>query len=121
MTKAELKELMEYLSAVDNRQVTTDKMKAWFDILGYLDYAIAKESLLQVQRDPNIPYIEPKHIIAYSFRVKEQIQTEQRRAGQKEETPIRTGTPMPKCHHGIGILLCDPCCRQAALQAGLIS
>jgi hypothetical protein len=121
MTKAELKELMEYLSAVDNRQVTTEKMKAWFDILGYLDYRIAKESLLLVQRDPNIPYVEPKHIIAYSFKVKEQIQTDLRRAEQAEEKPIQKGTPMPKCHHGIGILLCDPCCRQAAVQAGLIS
>jgi hypothetical protein len=39
MTKSELKELMEYLSAIDNRQLSPEKLQVWFDLIGYLDFA----------------------------------------------------------------------------------
>jgi hypothetical protein len=122
MTKGELKDLMEYLSAIDNRQLTTEKMRGWFDIIGYLDYEVARQSVIEAQRDPAISYVEPKHIIAYSRKVKEDMKTEQRRAQAVEpDTITRISSKMPKCTHGIGLLTCDDCCRQAAIQAGLIS
>jgi hypothetical protein len=120
MTKTELKDLMEYLSAIDNRQLTTEKMRGWFDIIGYLDYEVARQAVIEAQRDPAISYVEPKHVIAYARKVKEDIKTEQRRAQAVQiEQPV-ISSKMPKCTHGIGLLLCDPCCRQAAIQAGLI-
>ena len=121
MTKGELKDLMEYLSAIDNRQLTTEKMRGWFDIIGYLDYAVARQSVIEAQRDPAITYVEPKHIIAYSRKVKEDLKTEQRRThAVQSDTKVRISSKMPKCSHGIGLLTCDDCCRQAAIQAGLI-
>lgn len=121
MTKNELAELMDYISAVDNRNVTTEKLKAWYEIIGYLDFETAKTATVMAQREPGVSYIEPKHIVAFAAKVKEQRQTEQRRQEAMTDKPQFKGSPMPKCHHGIGLLSCDPCCRQAAIQAGLIS
>jgi hypothetical protein len=121
MTKAELKDLMEYLSAIDNRQLTTEKMRGWFDIIGYLDYQVARQAVIECQRDPGISYVEPKHIIAYSRKVKEDMKTEQRRQKPFEpDIKPSLSNRMPKCVHNIGLLLCDDCCRQAAIKAGMI-
>jgi len=118
MTKNELKEIMEYLSAIDNRQLTAEKLQVWFDLIGYLDFAEAKTAVIEAQRDSSISYVEAKHVIAHSLRIKEKRKAEQTRATSYTEE--RKGTPQPKCAHGIGLVTCDPCCRNAAIQAGLI-
>jgi hypothetical protein len=118
MTKTELKELMEYLSAIDNRQLTAEKLQVWFDLVGYLDFDLAKNAVIEAQRDETLNYVEAKHVIAYAHRIKEQKRAEQTRGTSYAEEKI--GTPQPKCVHGIGLLTCDPCCRNAAIQAGLI-
>lgn len=118
MTKNELKEIMEYLSAIDNRQLTAEKLQVWFDLIGYLDFAEAKTAVIEAQRDSSISYVEAKHVIAHSLRIKEKRKAEATRATSYTEE--RKGTPQPKCAHGIGLLTCDPCCRNAAIQAGLI-
>lgn len=121
MTKAELKDLMEYLSAIDNRQLTTEKMRGWFDIIGYLDFSVAKQAVIEAQRDPAISYVEPKHIIAYSRKVKEDMKTEQRRAQAIEpDDCTMPASKMPQCVHGKGLVFCNECCRQLAIEAGLI-
>jgi hypothetical protein len=120
MTKSELKELMEYLSAIDNRQLTAEKLQVWFDLIGYLDFADAKAAVIEAQRDQAISYVEAKHVIAYASRIKDKRKTEESRSRATTFSEERRGTPQPKCAHGIGILSCDPCCRNAAIQAGLI-
>lgn len=121
MQKTELKELMDYISAIDNREVTQDKMRAWYDILGYLPFDVAKESVVLAQRDPAIKYVEPRHIIAFAARVKDSRLADERRQQAGVEKPTHTFSRMPKCKHGIGLLTCDPCCRDAAKSAGLIN
>lgn len=118
MTKTELKELMEYLAAIDNRQLSPEKLQVWFDLIGYLDFAEAKSAVIEAQRDESISYVEAKHVIAFAMRIKERRKAEQARA--TTHTEERKWTPQPKCAHGIGLLTCDPCCRNAAIQAGLI-
>jgi hypothetical protein len=120
MTKGELKDLMEYLQAIDNRQLSPEKLQAWFDLIGHLDYGIAKQALLMASSDEAVGYVEAKHIIANSYRIKERIKTEENRARALEDQPEKKSSPMPKCVHNIGLLLCDPCCHNAAVQAGLI-
>lgn len=120
MQRTETAELFEYLSLIDGRKITSDKIMAWHTVVGFLDYSVAKEAVLECQRDPSINYIEPKHIIAASYKVKERLKTEDARESAKEFHEIKQGSPMPKCQHGIGLLLCDPCCRSAAQLAGLI-
>ena len=118
MTKNELKELMEYLSAIDNRQLTAEKLQVWFDLIGFLDFADAKAAVIEAQRDESISYVEAKHVIAFAMRIKERRQAEEQR--NKAPQPERVGDPHPICAHGLRLLTCDPCCRNAAIQAGLI-
>jgi hypothetical protein len=118
MTKSELKELMEYLSAIDNRQLTPEKLQVWFDLIGFLDFADAKTAVIEAQREQLISYVEAKHVIAYANRIKDRRKTEEARATSHVEE--RKWSPQPKCAHGIPLLTCDPCCRNAAIQAGLI-
>ena len=71
MTKTELKELMEYLSAIDNRQLTAEKLQVWFDLIGYLDFTDAKAAVIEAQREESISYVEAKHVVAFAQRIKE--------------------------------------------------
>jgi hypothetical protein len=118
MTKTELKELMEYLSAIDNRQLTPEKLQVWFDLIGFLDFPDAKAAVIEAQRDESISYVEAKHVIAFSLRMKEKKKAEAARTKTYAEN--RTGDPHPICAHGLRLLTCDPCCRNLAIQAGLI-
>ena len=118
MTKTELKELMEYLSAIDNRQLSPEKLQVWFDLIGYLDFADAKAAVIEAERDEAISYVEAKHIIAFAMRMKEKKRNEEARA--TSHTEERVGDPHPICAHGLKLLTCDPCCRNLAIQAGLI-
>jgi hypothetical protein len=118
MTKNELKELMEYLSAIDNRQLSPEKLQVWFDLIGFLDFADAKAAVIEAQRDESISYVEAKHVIAYALRSKERRKAEEVRATSYSEE--RIGDPHPICAHGLKLLTCDPCCRNAAIQAGLL-
>jgi hypothetical protein len=120
MTKNELKELMEYLSAIDNRQLTAEKLQVWFDLIGYLDFADAKAAVIEAQREEAISYVEAKHVIAFALRIKERRKTEELRNRAKNSSEERLGDPHPICAHGKKLLTCDPCCRNAAIQAGLI-
>jgi hypothetical protein len=120
MTKNELKELMEFLSAIDNRQLTADKLQVWFDLIGYLDFADAKAAVIEAQREESISYVEAKHVIAFALRIKEKRKSEELRTRAKDSQPERVGDPHPICAHGKRLLTCDPCCRNAAVQAGLI-
>jgi hypothetical protein len=121
MTKNELKEIMEYLSAIDNRQLTAEKLQVWFDLIGYLDFPDAKSAVIEAQRDELISYVEPKHVIAYAARIKDRRNTEERRNRAKNPTEETVGDPHPICAHAKKLLTCDPCCRNAAIQAGLIN
>jgi hypothetical protein len=120
MTKTELKELMEYLSAIDNRQLTAEKLQVWFDLIGFLDFDDAKAAVIEAQREESIGYVEAKHVIAFAIRIKDRRKNEELRAKAKTVEPERIGDPHPICAHGLKLLTCDPCCRNAAVQAGLL-
>jgi hypothetical protein len=120
MTKTELSELMDYLSAIDNRQITAEKLQVWFDLIGYLDFEDAKAAVIEAQREESISYVEAKHVIAFAMRIKDRRKSEELRNAPREELTERKGDPHPICAHGKRLLTCDPCCRNAAIQAGLI-
>jgi len=120
MTKNELKELMEYLSAIDNRQLSAEKLQVWFDLIGFLDFEDAKAAVIEAQRDETISYVEAKHVIAFAMRIKEKRKNEESRLRATSFKEERIGDPHPICAHGLKLLTCDPCCRNAAVQAGLI-
>jgi hypothetical protein len=120
MQKTETAELIEFLSLVDGRKITTEKIMAWHELIGFLDYPVAKQAVIEAQRDSAIQYIEPKHILGKAKAIKDKMKAEQAREEQFKEKPVINGSKMPRCQHGKGILFCDPCCKLAAQQAGLI-
>jgi len=120
MQKTETAELIEFLSLVDGRKISGEKIMAWHEVLGFLDYPVAKQAVIEAQRDAAIQYIEPKHILGKAKSIQDKVKAEAVRAEQFKEKPLTFGSRMPKCQHGIGLLLCDPCCKTAAQQAGLV-
>jgi hypothetical protein len=120
MQKTETAELIEFLSLVDGRKISSEKILAWHEVLGFLEYPVAKQAVIEAQRDSAIQYIEPKHILGKAKSIQDRKKSEEQRAEQFKQKPLTFGSRMPKCHHGIGLLLCDPCCKTAAQQAGLL-
>lgn len=122
MEKTETAELIEFLSAVEGREFTTERLEAWYEIIGHLNFDEAKSALLDALREGEPRYLQPREISARVYRLREK----QKQEAQKETTKQLAnedwkGSPMPKCSHGKGLLFCDPCCRNAAIQAGLIN
>lgn len=120
MTKKELGELMDYLSAIDNRQITAEKLQVWFDLIGYLDFEDAKQAVVEAQRESSIQYVEAKHVIAFAAKIRDRRKTEENRNRATTFEDDKKGVPQPDCVHGKKLLSCDPCCRNLAIQAGLI-
>lgn len=120
MQKTETAELIEFLSLVDGRKISSEKILAWHEVLGFLEYPVAKQAVIEAQRDSAIQYIEPKHILGKAKSIQDRKKSEEQRAEQFKEKPLTFGSRMPKCQHGIGLLTCDPCCKTAAQQAGLL-
>jgi hypothetical protein len=123
MNLTETHQLVDWLSALDNREVTPERVKAWHEVLGYLDFEQAKEAAIEAKRE--IQFVDPHNIISYTTLL-------DRKAGRQrvlqhtqgliaeEERRAKNKSPMPMCVHNIGLPLCNPCCHNAAVQAGLI-
>lgn len=120
MKVLETTQIVNYLSAIDNRQVTEQTVFAWHEVIGKLDFEVARQACNLARADERINYIEPKHILAKAQVLKEAEELKERQARALEEAPPVVGVPMPKCKHAKGLLYCDPCCHEDAIKAGLI-
>lgn len=110
MNIAEARKLLEEVSVIDNRKLSQELVQAWYKIVGHIDYRVAERALLLARRDPNIAYVEPKHIMAKVPQAIGELNDEQR-SNQSAEDDWH-GEPMPICReHGLGILNCEPCCK----------
>lgn len=109
MNLAQSKQLLEEVSAVDNRKLTPEMVSAWHKIIGHVDYAVAERALLLARRDPQIAYLEPKHIIGKVRDATIELNDELRGRDPEEDW---VGEPQPKCRaHNLDILMCMDCCR----------
>ena len=120
MRLSDVTQILHYLAVVDNRNVSDTAAEVWHGIIGHLDFETAKESSLLARQDPKIDWIEPKHILAKSFIVKETRLTNERREQAIIHPSDKPGVPMPICEHGKGLLYCGPCCHKMAVDAGTI-
>lgn len=64
MNLTETKELLARIAAVDNRDLSEATALAWHDVIGSLSYRVADRALTLARRDPQINWIEPRHILA---------------------------------------------------------
>jgi len=108
MNKTETLNLLKEISAVDNRQLTSEVVDAWHKIIGIVPYDIAQEALHLARADERIVYLEPKHIIAKAKVAAEELDRKDRIT--KGPAPIAKGDPCPTCIHDKCITWCDECC-----------
>ena len=108
MNITETKQLLESISALDNRKVTPETIDAWHSVIGQIPFDIAKEALKLAQQDASIKYLEPRHVFGWA---KEAAFRLDRQKPKVEEE--RVGSPQSRCKgHGKPILSCDPCCHR---------
>lgn len=108
MNMTETKQLLEEISAVDGRKLTPENVAVWQGILCNIPLDIASEAHKLARRDDRINYLEPRHIVSWAKEAAYQLD----RDSKKPEVKIQS-SPQPVCkEHGLGIMLCDPCCHR---------
>lgn len=108
MNLAESKKLLDEVSAIDNRKLSNELVSAWHKVIGHLDYKVAERALVLARRDPQVQYLEPKHIVAKTRDAIIELNEEQR-SEVSEESEWKS-EPIPVCrHHGERITRCEPC------------
>jgi len=114
-------QIVDFVAAADNRNVTPQTYGAWHLILGHLDFEQVRQAALLACKDENIKWVEPKHILGKVSKLISDAEAEQRKQRALTFDDNKKGSPMPKCVHGLGLLYCKPCCHQEAVSAGLIA
>jgi len=120
MNITESTQIVDFVAATKGTEPTEKTYLAWHMVLEGLGFEQARQAALRVLQDPSINFIEPKHILAKASVLVEEAKTEERRQRAMQELEPVQSTPMPKCKHDKGLLYCDPCCHEAAIEAGLI-
>jgi len=120
MQPIETKQILDFIAAADGRNVTEQTYGAWHLVIGHLSFEQARQAALMALQDEAIRWTEPKHIISKVAKLVSVAEAEQRRERALAATDEPKGAEMPVCKHGKGLLYCDPCCHEAAVNAGLI-
>jgi hypothetical protein len=111
MNLTETQQLLREISAVDKRNVDQATTQVWFQILGHIPLEIAQMAHILARKDDRIPYLEPKHIVAWAREAAFKLDRDKPRAEDK----VVDIAPEPKCKaHEIKIMSCRPCCRALA-------
>jgi len=109
MNKFELKELLDLVSAVDSRTITSMTIEAWHPVVAGISLADAKEALVVARGDVSIGWVEPKHIVAKARDLRIKRATEQESEQRRNDPHV--GYPCPLCVHNKPIVKCADCCR----------
>lgn len=86
-------ELLTVLAAVDNREVTELTVGAWHEVIGHLDYSIARAAVVAARQNTTIPYVEPRHVLAHAETLNGQRERQQRIAAAGQ---VRVYATSPK-------------------------
>jgi hypothetical protein len=106
--------ILEFLSLTDNRKISEDKILAWHQLIGHLEFDVAREAAHLAKQDDRIDWVEPKHILAKARVVTDRLETEARRLKQLTRPEPTFGSPIPLCQHGERVVFCQPCCVELA-------
>lgn len=89
MQASQTSDLLAELAAVDNREVTQLTVEAWHEVIGHLEYAVARRALVKARQNITIDYVEPKHILAHA----QHVIADDEREARKLESPDRGKFP----------------------------
>jgi hypothetical protein len=113
MNKAETKELLLAISAIDNRKITQETLDVWTDILRHIPLDIALEAHRMARKSEAVGYLEPKHIVAYAKEAAFALDRNKPKPAPEEFVKV----DQPTCKaHGLPVLSCRPCCRAMSQQ-----
>lgn len=106
--------ILEFLSLTDSRKISQEGILAWHELIGHLDFDVAREAAHLAKQDDKIDWVEPKHILAKARVIAERLDAEER--VKRATTPVAPaiGSPIPLCKHGERIVFCQPCCVELA-------
>ena len=110
MEAVETASVYEFLSLTDNRKISEDKILAWHQLIGHLDFDVAREAAAMAKQDLAIDWVEPKHILAKARVISERRQADARREATLNRSERVLGSPIPICEHGEKLVFCSPCC-----------
>lgn len=110
MNKIETKTIVDCVAAIDNRKITPEIIEVWHGIIGSLRFDVAEEALRLAQSDPQIKYLEPRHIVGWAKEAAFRLDRNQ----MPDDLKATESVPPPKCKHGTSLPLCLPCCRELA-------
>ena len=106
MNLNETKAILKEIALIDNRKLDEAVAMAWHSVIGFMPFDIAREALKLAQQDPNVKYLEPRHLAGWAREAAFRLDRQKPKAPEK-----MTGDPQPICsEHDLGILSCDPCC-----------
>lgn len=120
MNNEQTAQIVDFVAASDNRNVTPQTYGAWHLLLGHLEFEITREATLLALKDEAIRWVEPKHILGKVAKLISDSEADQRRQRALTYEDNNRGVPMPKCEHGKGLLYCGECCHSSAINDGLI-
>lgn len=112
MNLKETETLLRELSAIDGRQITAERIKAWQSVLESMPLDIAQEAHKMARMDETIGYLEPKHLIAKAKEAALRMEQEERRQQAMTPKPQEfKGILAPKCIHSSTIASCPKCAK----------
>jgi hypothetical protein len=120
MQAIETKQVLDFIAAADGRNITEQTYGAWHIVLGHLSFEQARTAAVLALQDQDIRWVEPKHVLAKVSKLISDSEADQRRNRALTYEDNKRGMPMPNCKHDLGLLYCNECCHQAAIDAGLI-
>lgn len=118
MNRLETERLVRKVAVLDNRTVNDAVIDAWYDVVGHVAYQVAERALIKARQDPNIQYLEPKHVVAKAREAIIELNDEARQLARTAEDEGRAD-PEPICRdHQARITTCRECCARLATEAG---
>lgn len=87
MDKVELSKLLTIASVIDNRTVAPETVDVWHTVVSHIDFPIALEAV-QLHFRESTDYLMPGHVAANARRVRDRLESDERRKRLLEPTAI---------------------------------
>lgn len=112
MNKTDTERLVRKAAVLDNRHVNDAVIEAWYELVGHLSYEVAERSLRIARQDPNIAYLEPKHVLGKSRDGIVELNTERANTAAHLDE-VGPSDPEPRCRaHVKRFTSCLECCNK---------
>lgn len=113
MIKRDTERLVRKVAVLDNRVVNEAVIDAWHEVVGHIAYEVAERALVKARQDPNVPYLEPRHVLAKCREAIMELNDEHRTPEERWHSD-----PEPVCRpHSVNITKCVECCSVLSARA----